>query len=60
MTTWRWAGASSLRAIRCPSWIRSLSCFCARKGYRRRGITSVLIAAALKAAKRVGAPALEA
>jgi GNAT superfamily N-acetyltransferase len=41
-----------------PVW--SLSCFYVRKGYRRRGITAALIAAALKAAKRAGAPALEA
>lgn len=41
-----------------PVW--SLSCFYVRKGYRKRGITSALIAAALKAAKRAKAPALEA
>jgi GNAT superfamily N-acetyltransferase len=41
-----------------PVW--SLSCFYVRKGYRRRGITSALIAAALKAGKRAKAPALEA
>jgi GNAT superfamily N-acetyltransferase len=41
-----------------PVW--SLSCFYVRKGYRKRGVTSALIAAALKAAKRVKAPALEA
>jgi GNAT superfamily N-acetyltransferase len=41
-----------------PVW--SLSCFYIRKGYRRRGVTSALVAAALKAAKRAGAPALEA
>ncbi len=41
-----------------PVW--SLSCFYVRKGYRRRGITSALIAGAVKAAKRAGAPALEA
>ncbi len=41
-----------------PVW--SLSCFYVRKGYRRKGVTSVLIAAAVKAAKRAGAPALEA
>jgi GNAT superfamily N-acetyltransferase len=41
-----------------PVW--SLSCFYVRKGYRRRGITAALIAAALKAAKRAKAPALEA
>src|SRR5262245_2425573 len=32
-----------------PVW--SLSCFYVRKGYRRRGISAALIAAALKAAK---------
>ena len=41
-----------------PVW--SLSCLYVRKGHRRRGITSVLIAAALQAAQRAGAPALEA
>jgi GNAT superfamily N-acetyltransferase len=41
-----------------PVW--SISCFYIRKGYRRRGITSALIQAALEAAKRAGAPAVEA
>jgi GNAT superfamily N-acetyltransferase len=41
-----------------PVW--SLSCLYVRKGYRRRGTTSQLIAAALKAARQAGAPALEA
>src|SRR5262249_31906424 len=41
-----------------PVW--SLSCFYIRIGYRRQGITSHLIAAALRAAKRARAPALEA
>lgn len=41
-----------------PVW--SLSCFYVRKGYRRKGITSLLIAAALKAARKARAPALEA
>jgi GNAT superfamily N-acetyltransferase len=41
-----------------PVW--SISCFYVRKGYRKCGITSALIAAALKRAKRAGAPALEA
>jgi GNAT superfamily N-acetyltransferase len=41
-----------------PVW--SLSCFYVRIGYRKRGITSALIAAALKAAKRAKARALEA
>jgi GNAT superfamily N-acetyltransferase len=41
-----------------PVW--SLSCFYVRKGYRGQGVTSELIAAALQAAKRARAPALEA
>jgi len=41
-----------------PVW--SLSCLYVRKGYRRRGITAALIAAAVKAARRAKAPALEA
>jgi GNAT superfamily N-acetyltransferase len=38
----------------------SVSCFYIRKGYRKRGVTSALIAAAVRAAKRQRAPALEA
>jgi GNAT superfamily N-acetyltransferase len=38
----------------------SLSCLYVRKGRRRRGATSALIAAALQVAKRANAPALEA
>jgi GNAT superfamily N-acetyltransferase len=41
-----------------PVW--SLSCFYVRKGCRRQGVTSALIAAALQVAKRANAPALEA
>lgn len=41
-----------------PVW--SISCFFIRKGYRKHGVTSALIAAALKTAKSAGAPALEA
>jgi len=41
-----------------PVW--SITCFYVRKGYRRRGVTSAMIAAALETAKRAGAPALEA
>jgi GNAT superfamily N-acetyltransferase len=37
-----------------------LSCLYVRIGYRRKGVTSLLIAAALKAAKRAKAPAVEA
>jgi GNAT superfamily N-acetyltransferase len=51
--TWRLRRVDAL-----PVW--SLSCFYVRKGYRKRGVTSVLIAAALKAARRAKAPALEA
>lgn len=41
-----------------PVW--SLSCLYVRVGYRRHGISAALIDAALKAAKRAKAPALEA
>ncbi len=41
-----------------PVW--SISCFYVRKGYRKKGVTSALISAALHAARRAGAPALEA
>ena len=40
-----------------PVW--SLSCFYVRSGYRRKGVSAALIKAALKAAKRAQAPALE-
>jgi GNAT superfamily N-acetyltransferase len=41
-----------------PVW--SISCFYIRKGYRRQGVTSALIAAAVETARRGGAIALEA
>jgi GNAT superfamily N-acetyltransferase len=41
-----------------PIW--SLSCLYVRKGYRRKGVTSALIAVALVVAKRAGASMLEA
>jgi GNAT superfamily N-acetyltransferase len=41
-----------------PVW--SLTCFYIRKGYRKRGVTSALIAAAVDAAKHAGVAALEA
>ena len=41
-----------------PVWV--MSCFYVRRGYRRRGVMSALIAEALRVAKRAGAPALEA
>src|SRR5438034_5258268 len=46
------------RVDKVPVW--SLSCFYVRKGYRRQGVTSALVAAALKIARRAKAPALEA
>ena len=51
--SWRLKGVDEL-----PVW--SLSCFYVRKGFRKRGVTSSLIRAALATAKRQGAPALEA
>jgi GNAT superfamily N-acetyltransferase len=41
-----------------PVW--ALSCLYVRKGWRRQGVTAVLIEAAVKAAERAGATALEA
>ncbi len=41
-----------------PVW--SISCFFVRKGYRKKGVTAVLIREALNAARNAGAPALEA
>lgn len=38
----------------------SISCLYVRKGHRRQGITSALIAGAVKAAQAAGAPAVEA
>jgi GNAT superfamily N-acetyltransferase len=51
--TWRLARVDDVA-------VWSLSCLYVRKGHRRRGITSALIEAALRAAKDAGAPALEA
>jgi GNAT superfamily N-acetyltransferase len=51
--TWRLKRVDDL-----PVW--SISCFYVRKGYRKKGVTSALIEAAIKAAKRASAPALEA
>jgi GNAT superfamily N-acetyltransferase len=51
--TWRLARVDDV-----PVW--SLSCIYVRIGYRRRGVAAALIAAALRAAKRANAPALEA
>jgi GNAT superfamily N-acetyltransferase len=38
----------------------AISCFYVRIGHRRRGVTAALIEAAIQAARRAGAPALEA
>jgi GNAT superfamily N-acetyltransferase len=46
------------RVDQLPVW--SISCFYVRIGYRRCGVTSALIQAALRAAKRAGAVAVEA
>jgi GNAT superfamily N-acetyltransferase len=40
--------------------VLSLSCFYVRPGHRKQGVTTALIAAALREAKRARAPALEA
>jgi len=50
---WRLARVDDL-----PVW--SLSCFYIRIGYRRKGVCTALIGAALKAAREAKAPALEA
>lgn len=41
-----------------PVW--SISCFYIRRGWRKKGVASALIAAAVEAARSAGAPALEA
>jgi len=41
-----------------PIW--SVSCFFVRRGYRRRGVSSALLAAAIRFAREAGAPAIEA
>ena len=41
-----------------PVW--SFTCFFIKRGWRRKGVTSALIAAAVEAARAAGAPALEA
>lgn len=51
--TWRLKRVDDL-----PVW--SLSCFYIRKGYRKKGVTTALIKAAITAAQEAGAPALEA
>lgn len=53
-----WLDRAWQRIDELPVW--SISCFYIRKGYRRRGITSALIEAAIKEARKAGVPALEA
>src|SRR5262245_1023618 len=55
---WLESSRTLQRVDNIPVW--SLSCFYVRRGYRKRGVMSALINAALKAAKRAEAPALEA
>jgi GNAT superfamily N-acetyltransferase len=40
--------------------VLSISCFFVRRGYRRKGVMSALVKAALETARRAGAPAVEA
>src|SRR5262245_41554385 len=56
----RWLGRTRFfeRVDEAPGW--SVSCFYVRRGYRRRGVMSALVAAALSEARRAHAPALEA
>ena len=51
--TWRLRRVDAM-----PVW--SISCFYVRIGYRKRGVTSALISAAVEVAKQAGAPAIEA
>jgi GNAT superfamily N-acetyltransferase len=53
-----WLDRAWRRIDETPVW--AISCFYVRKSYRKRGITSALIEAAVETAKRAGAPAVEA
>ncbi len=55
---WLDHGKTFKRVDDVPVW--SLSCFYVRRGYRKQGVMSALIAAAIQAARRAKAPALEA
>ena len=52
-TSWRTRQVDDL-----PVWL--VSCFYVRKGYRRQGLTTVLITAAVELARSAGAPGVEA
>jgi GNAT superfamily N-acetyltransferase len=51
-------GRRTKRVDDVPAWV--IACFYVRKGHRRQGITSALIAAALDLARSAGVPAVEA
>jgi len=53
-----WLDRRLRRVDEVPVW--SISCFYVRIGYRRRGVTSALIHAAVEAARKAKAPAVEA
>jgi GNAT superfamily N-acetyltransferase len=55
---WLESSRRTARVDDVPVW--SLSCFYVRRSHRRRGVSSALIAAALRAAREGNAPALEA
>jgi GNAT superfamily N-acetyltransferase len=56
--TWLDRFGALARVDSSPVW--SISCFYVRRGYRGQGVTAALIAGALAAARRAGAPAVEA
>ena len=56
--SWLDRGQALARVDEAPVW--SISCFYVRRGYRQKGVTSALIAGALKAARRARAPSVEA
>jgi GNAT superfamily N-acetyltransferase len=55
---WLDRGRMLARVDEMPVW--SISCFYVRRGYRRQGVTRALVDAAVKAARKAGAPAVEA
>jgi GNAT superfamily N-acetyltransferase len=56
--SWMDRGRAFARVDDVPVW--SISCFYVRRGYRQMGVTSALIAGALKIAKRARVPSVEA
>ncbi|HET6555142.1 MAG TPA: GNAT family N-acetyltransferase [Dyella sp.] len=55
---WLDGGKARIAVDAVPVW--SISCFYVRRGYRNKGVTRALIKAAVDAARRAGAPAIEA